>query len=310
MLKLKVQLTKRLTKAYDVIDGMIIGRDSSCQIQILNPGTSRQHARLDIIEGGIIITDMGSSNGIRVNDKKVQLHRLVEGDIVRLGTVTLYVEKETPLPSGADIIKIDELAFTAESVKHLVSQDRLAIEFNTVTEQIEKGWRIGEQFLLARNFPIEEHERFVIALREAIGNAERHGNKREKDRRIRVYLMDTPEELCVAIEDEGEGFDYQQEISATSTKDALSAARERAAAGGHGGLGIRLMLKCVDRIEYEHKGCRILLKKFKKPPTPEEKEESKLTAEEEDLKTHLMSQIEDSRDLVFIDDDDDVEIIE
>ena len=39
------------------------------------------------------------------------------------------------------------------------------------------------------------------------------------------------------------------------------AARERYLAGGMGGLGIMLMIRCVDLVEYNDKGNRIILTK-------------------------------------------------
>ena len=59
-----------------------------------------------------------------------------------------------------------------------------------------------------------------------------------------------------------------------------------------GGLGIRLMLKCVDGIEYEHEGAKIALTKFKKPAEPEFAQEKELTPEEQVYKNTLWDEIE------------------
>ena len=49
-----------------------------------------------------------------------------------------------------------------------------------------------------------------------------------------------------------------------STRDAISAARERHAQGRMGGLGIMLMLRCCDRLEYNQSGNQLTLTKFLK----------------------------------------------
>jgi anti-sigma regulatory factor (Ser/Thr protein kinase) len=45
--------------------------------------------------------------------------------------------------------------------------------------------------------------------------------------------------------------------------DAVSAARERYEQGRLGGLGIMLMLRCTDQLEYNEKGNQITLTKLR-----------------------------------------------
>lgn len=51
-------------------------------------GVSRLHATMKIIDGKISITDLGSSNGTRINNDKIQPHKeypVSHGDLVTLG---------------------------------------------------------------------------------------------------------------------------------------------------------------------------------------------------------------------------------
>ena len=47
-----------------------------------------------------------------------------------------------------------------------------------------------------------------MALREALANAIKHGNKLSPDKRVYVHIhVNGDGELCIVVEDEGEGFD-------------------------------------------------------------------------------------------------------
>jgi diguanylate cyclase (GGDEF)-like protein len=72
---------------------MIIGRDPAADISVADQGISRKHAKLTKKNGKVILTDLGSSNGTFVNDKKVN-----EGN-----TVTLA--KEDMIKVGNSILK-------------------------------------------------------------------------------------------------------------------------------------------------------------------------------------------------------------
>ncbi len=57
-------------------------------------GVSRLHAALRIINGEVVLTDLGSSNGTRVNGQKIVPHvdyPLNHGDIITLGKLKIQV---------------------------------------------------------------------------------------------------------------------------------------------------------------------------------------------------------------------------
>lgn len=71
---------------------LVLGRDSS-EVAISHPTVSRRHATLKKLDcGQFVITDLGSSNGLKVNGVPVQEARLRSGDVVELGEVILRVE--------------------------------------------------------------------------------------------------------------------------------------------------------------------------------------------------------------------------
>lgn len=85
-----IQISGRETGMMHKIHGekMKIGRDASCQIALDDPHVSRNHAELTILNGGkeIHVKDLGSTNGVFVNGKKVTETALQDGDKVLIGT--------------------------------------------------------------------------------------------------------------------------------------------------------------------------------------------------------------------------------
>jgi chromosome segregation ATPase len=69
---------------------MIIGRSSDADIHIIGRFTSRRHARVVITDDdSAVIEDLGSLNGIRVNDEIVTRHILQDGDMLDIGGARL-----------------------------------------------------------------------------------------------------------------------------------------------------------------------------------------------------------------------------
>jgi hypothetical protein len=64
-----------------------IGRSEECAVTIEDPLVSRRHARVLVQGEDVILEDLGSRNGVRVNGKALQASQsLVDGDRVRIGT--------------------------------------------------------------------------------------------------------------------------------------------------------------------------------------------------------------------------------
>jgi pSer/pThr/pTyr-binding forkhead associated (FHA) protein len=77
-------------------DGAVIGRSRECDIVLGDANVSRKHAEIRLIGGGWAITDLGSTNGVRVNGIAVggAGHQLQSGDQVDIGTVEARFEVE------------------------------------------------------------------------------------------------------------------------------------------------------------------------------------------------------------------------
>jgi EAL domain-containing protein (putative c-di-GMP-specific phosphodiesterase class I) len=66
-----------------------LGRNESCDYQILSSRVSREHAELVREAGVLIIRDLKSTNGTIVNGQRIDEHRLVDGDLVVIADVQL-----------------------------------------------------------------------------------------------------------------------------------------------------------------------------------------------------------------------------
>jgi hypothetical protein len=61
------------------------GRLPECTISFDDSNVSRQHAEIRPEGDGFVLTDLGSTNGTKVNGERVTRHRLVDGDRITLG---------------------------------------------------------------------------------------------------------------------------------------------------------------------------------------------------------------------------------
>ena len=111
--------------------------------------------------------------------------------------------------------------------------------------------------------PLTETEKNALqsALKEGVDNAVRHGNKESKGGRVTVNYVVDPRRVTMLVEDEGDGFDHEFFLSQIEEKDAFDRAKERMREGGRGGLGILLMHRCSDRLEYLGKGNVVRIEK-------------------------------------------------
>ena len=71
---------------------LLIGRHQACDVVLLDPSVSRQHARLIFRDGTWILLDLGSTNGTTVNGAPVTRCELRPGDQVDLGNERLTVD--------------------------------------------------------------------------------------------------------------------------------------------------------------------------------------------------------------------------
>jgi hypothetical protein len=70
-------------------DSVTIGRLPDCDVVIDDKGASRRHAQLKRKGGTYTLTDLGSTNGTKLNGETVQSRELHDGDKITIGTTLI-----------------------------------------------------------------------------------------------------------------------------------------------------------------------------------------------------------------------------
>jgi hypothetical protein len=73
-------------------DPVVIGRLPSCSIVLEDANVSRHHAEIRRRGDALVLTDLSSTNGTKVNGVPVQSCELADGDQITMGRTTLSVE--------------------------------------------------------------------------------------------------------------------------------------------------------------------------------------------------------------------------
>lgn len=127
---LKVLEGKVTGKLHTVHDkrSTLIGRGLSADIPVLDHKASRNHCRLDVVDGEVFLTDLGSTNGVRVNGVRVERVRLKPGDRVRIGsTIFLFTPAsqswEAPIGDHEDVRTPSKPLLQARKAKAPIEED-------------------------------------------------------------------------------------------------------------------------------------------------------------------------------------------
>jgi anti-sigma regulatory factor (Ser/Thr protein kinase)/CheY-like chemotaxis protein len=135
------------------------------------------------------------------------------------------------------------------------------IEATSESAYIQEAGNFIERLVNSCKLSDDESMSVVNAAREALDNAARHGNKSKPDLRVQLEYLLEKKRLTITVRDQGPGFDAQSHLGNGIDGDAVSVARKRQAEGKVGGLGVMLMLRCVDKVEYNRTGNEVKLTK-------------------------------------------------
>ena len=116
MPKLTLRLNGLTLKEFEMVKERItIGRRSDNDIQLDDPTISGIHAVITLkpdvyFEGAfdVSIIDFNSTNGLFVNDEKLQQKRLSAGDIIRIGQHELLFDEPDDKPLEQTAIFLDD----------------------------------------------------------------------------------------------------------------------------------------------------------------------------------------------------------
>jgi FhaA, N-terminal domain/FHA domain len=75
--------------------GAVLGRSREADVVVDDPNVSRKHAEVRPSGGSWIVRDLGSTNGVKVNGRRIQgPQSLKRGDVIELGTARVTFELE------------------------------------------------------------------------------------------------------------------------------------------------------------------------------------------------------------------------
>lgn len=78
------------TRRFEGVCPVVVGRSSECDLLVLDPEVSRKHARFDAQNGVVYVSDVGSSNGTFLNERRLdEAIEVRPGDIIDVGTTRL-----------------------------------------------------------------------------------------------------------------------------------------------------------------------------------------------------------------------------
>ena len=80
---------------------LLIGRHLECDVRIDSPKISRRHCCLAMAYDRVLIRDLGSRNGVRVNGRLVEEARLQAGDELAIGPILFRLELESEHAANA-----------------------------------------------------------------------------------------------------------------------------------------------------------------------------------------------------------------
>jgi predicted component of type VI protein secretion system len=93
-----------------------IGREDDNDIQLNDDRVSRFHAKLQVDSGKVILTDLDSTNGTRVNGHPIQMRVLQAGDVLSVGRCMLVVGDVRAEGSADNSHPVDKLESSTAQV--------------------------------------------------------------------------------------------------------------------------------------------------------------------------------------------------
>ncbi|MBS1797545.1 MAG: ATP-binding protein [Acidobacteria bacterium] len=118
-------------------------------------------------------------------------------------------------------------------------------------EAIDEAVQKATAFATSAGFGDDALFGIDMAVREALANAVKHGNKLDEAKSVEIGLIDTGSGMEIVIRDHGEGFDVSLVPDPTNPENLLKAS----------GRGILFMHNFVDKVEWAEGGTVVKMTK-------------------------------------------------
>jgi len=115
MYELEVVFAEGPPQVLTVENPIVVGRGADCEVRIPNNLASRRHARFEIVDSRLQVSDLGSSNGTYLNGVLATREFLKPGDLVTIGSTEIRVrEKGVAPPAPAKKPAVEAPASSSE----------------------------------------------------------------------------------------------------------------------------------------------------------------------------------------------------
>ena len=221
----------------------------------------------------LIVLDVGLPDPMRIiqETKKnkdtcfsATIRILAEGEsATNFSTMAVLADESIVEPFElGDLVKLAENELSRAAEERNYFEHSVHFKFPSTEEELERSDELVAHLLSQSGLNDEDSTKLGVAYHEAADNACRHGNKSVENKYVEVQYYVDREKVTLSVTDEGDGFDTEIYMSRGVSGNAADAARERHKEGRVGGLGIMLMLKSVDKLEYNYAGNKLTLSKF------------------------------------------------
>ena len=109
-------------------DVLVVGRDPACDVSDSDPRLSRRHAEFRVTPDGILVTDLDSRNGVKVNGRPIRQTRLSPGDLVEIAHLAVRFTDDRPSdPAGQARPTVAPVPVEHVQVRGEVEDDRTRV---------------------------------------------------------------------------------------------------------------------------------------------------------------------------------------
>lgn len=135
-----------------------------------------------------------------------------------------------------------------------MSAEEIELSLPSHLDSIEKAVTEATKFASQLGFTDDALFAIDLALREAVANAVKHGNKFDETKNVNLMIKETGSGLEIAVRDFGRGFEVEDVPDPTNPENLLKAS----------GRGILFMNNFMDSIEWLHHEQGTTVKMLKK----------------------------------------------
>jgi DNA-binding CsgD family transcriptional regulator len=106
--------------------GLVVGRAAECEVRLAGGLVSRRHAAITIDGDDLIVADLGSRNGVAVNQEKLrEPTRVAHGDTISIGVETFEVLDDHVVARPAHLSTLPPSGYAPPGESDVDSQTQL-----------------------------------------------------------------------------------------------------------------------------------------------------------------------------------------